>query len=195
MNKALAHEDGWRLAVVKIVTALWVLYRDVTSTTRLIRAGAGQVRTFIIAQFAEMEGVPLTIDLMVRSFGLSRPLLDAGIRPTMLGSGALGMMISIVLGRGRLFVSSGAFPQGWLEVYRARRKRRLPTTGLRARVRHPRYTGLFVGFMAKALCASGGTFPNALPRPAVDRNFRDTCPQPCDARRGFLRLSSKESTH
>ena len=109
------------------------------------------VQAFIIALYAEMYGFPLTIYLMVRFFGLDKSNLNANLWSTLLGVGELGMMISMILGYGLLFVGIGLFIQGWRELYRARQENRLATEGLYALVRHPQYTGLFLGLFGEGV--------------------------------------------
>ena len=69
----------------------------------------------------------------------------------LLGVGELGMMISMVLGYALLFVGIGLFAQGWRELYRAQKEKRLATDGLYAFVRHPQYTGLFIGLFGEGV--------------------------------------------
>jgi methanethiol S-methyltransferase len=151
MNEAVAHSAVWGLAAIMIVIASWVLYRYLAPKTWREWAGAGLVQAFIIALYAEMYGFPLTIYLMVRFFGLDRAHLDANLWSTVLGVGELGMLLSMVLGYALLFVGIGVFAQGWRELYRAQKEKRLATRGLYALVRHPQYTGLFIGLFGEGI--------------------------------------------
>lgn len=151
MNEAVSHSGVWGFAAIMIVVASWVLYRYLAPKTWREWAGAGLVQAFIIALYAEMYGFPLTIYLMVRFFGLDRAHLDANLWSTVLGVGELGMMISMVLGYVLLFVGIGVFAQGWRELYRAQKEKRLATNGLYAFVRHPQYTGLFIGLFGEGV--------------------------------------------
>jgi len=151
MNEPASHTGVWGFAAIMIVIASWVLYRYLAPKTWREWASAGLVQAFIIALYAEMYGFPLTIYLMVRFFGLDRTHLDANLWSTVLGVGELGMMISMVLGYVLLFVGIGLFAQGWRELYRAQKEKRLATGGLYAFVRHPQYTGLFVGLFGEGI--------------------------------------------
>ncbi len=151
MTEHVAHSGAWALAVIMIVVASWVLYRYLAPKTWREWASAGLVQAFIIALYAEMYGFPLTIYLLVRFLGLDKRNLNANLWSTLLGMGETGMMISMVFGYALLFVGIGLFIQGWRELYRARQQHRLATDGLYALVRHPQYSGLFVGLFGEGV--------------------------------------------
>lgn len=151
MNEQIAHSGEWFLAVIMIVLASWFFYRYLTPKTWREWASAGLVQAFIIALYAEMYGFPLTIYFIVRFFGIDSPNLNANLWSSFLGIGELGMMISMILGYALLFVGIGLFIQGWRELYRARQEKRLVTTGLYGFVRHPQYTGLFIGLFGEGV--------------------------------------------
>ena len=151
MNEDITHSSIWGVAAIMIVLASWVLYRYLAPKTWREWAGAGLVQAFIIALYAEMYGFPLTIYLIVRFFGLDSANVTANLWSTLLGMGELGMLISMLLGYALLFVGIGLFIQGWRELYRARQQNRLVTTGLYSLVRHPQYTGLFIGLFGEGV--------------------------------------------
>jgi len=57
----------------------------------------------------------------------------------------------MIIGYGLAFIGIGLFAEGWRELYRAQGEHRLATTGLYSLVRHPQYTGLFVGLFGEGV--------------------------------------------
>jgi protein-S-isoprenylcysteine O-methyltransferase Ste14 len=151
MNQQIAHSGVWALAVIMIVVVSWFFYRYLAPKNWREWAGAGLVQAFIIALYAEMYGFPLTIYLLVRWFGLDRKYLNANLWSTLLGIGETGMMISMILGYVLVFIGIGLFAQGWRELYKAHQQKRLATDGLYGIVRHPQYTGLFLGLFGEGI--------------------------------------------
>lgn len=140
------------MALIMIVLATWFLYRFLAPKSWREWAGAGVVQAFIIALYAEMYGFPLTIYLLVRFFGLDKAgELNANLWSTLLGMGETGMKISMLIGYMLSFTGVGIFIQGWRELHRARKESRLVVDGLYGFVRHPQYTGLFLGLFGEGV--------------------------------------------
>lgn len=151
MNENIVHSGAWFLTAIMIVIASWIFYRYFAPKSWREWASAGLVQAFIIALYAEMYGFPLTIYFLVRFFGIDSPNLNANLWSSLLGIGELGMLISMILGYTLLFVGIGLFVQGWRELFRARQQNRLVTDGLYRFVRHPQYTGLFLGLFGEGV--------------------------------------------
>ncbi len=151
MEQGIAHAGAWGLALIMIVFASWVFYRYFAPGSWREWTNAGLVQAFIIALYVEMYGFPLTIYLLARFLGLDREYVSANLWSTLLGIGEVGMLLSMFIGYGLLFVGIGLFVQGWRELYRAKREHRLATDGLYGLVRHPQYTGLFIGLFGEGV--------------------------------------------
>lgn len=151
MNGSIEHSGMWGIAIIVIVIASWFFYRYFAPKGWREWAGAGVVQAFIIALYAEMYGFPLTIYLLVRFFGLDGAHVSANLWSTLFGIGDTAMLISMLLGYGLAFVGIGLFIQGWRELYSARQQGRLATDGLYGLVRHPQYTGLFIGLFGEGV--------------------------------------------
>ena len=151
MERGIEHSGAWAVALIVIVIASGLLYRYLAPKTWREWAGAGLIQAFIIALYAEMYGFPLTIYLLVRFFGLDSSYLNANLWSTLLDMGETGMMISMIVGYVLLFGGFGIFLQGWRELYRARKENRLAKGGLYSLVRHPQYTGLFIGLFGEGV--------------------------------------------
>ncbi|WP_281823480.1 isoprenylcysteine carboxylmethyltransferase family protein [Sphingobium sp. BS19] len=134
-----------------IIVISWVFYRYFAPKGWREWAGAGLVQAFIIALYAEMYGFPLTVYLAIRLFGLDRGLVSYSLWSTLLNFSEAGMFVAMILGYSVAFIGIGLFIKGWKEVYKARKEKRVVTTGLYRFVRHPQYTGLFIALFGEGV--------------------------------------------
>jgi protein-S-isoprenylcysteine O-methyltransferase Ste14 len=61
------------------------------------------------------------------------------------------MMIPMLVGYALAAIGIALFIEGWRELYRAHQENRLATDGLYGLVRHPQYTGLFIGLFGEGV--------------------------------------------
>lgn len=141
----------WPLAIIMIVIASWLLYRYVAPKSWREWTGAGLVQAFIIALYAEMYGFPLTIYMLTSFLGIEIPGVHyAGhLWATLLGYGYIGAMVEMFLGYSLVILGILMLIEGWRELYRANREKRLATDGLYGVVRHPQYAGIFVALFGQ----------------------------------------------
>jgi len=151
MSEKLPHSGAWGIAAIMIVAASWFYYRYFAPKAWREWAVSGLVQAFIISLYAEMYGFPVTIYLLMRFSGLDRGYLSSNLWSTLFGVGETAMMIAMLLGYALAFVGLGIIVQGWRQLYRAHREKRLATDGLYALVRHPQYTGLLLGLFGEGV--------------------------------------------
>ena len=70
---------------------------------------------------------------------------------TLFGWGDLGAMVEMLVGYAFVFFGLSLLIEGWREVYRASREGRLATERLYGVVRHPQYTGIFLGLFGQLI--------------------------------------------
>ncbi|MGH7256723.1 MAG: methyltransferase family protein [Nitrospirales bacterium] len=153
MTNFYSHYGHWGLVLIMIVGASWLLYRYVAPKNWREWSGAGLVQAFIIALYAEMYGFPLTIYLLTGFLGIDLRLTSHSghLWATLLGYGETGAMIEMFLGYSFVFLGISLLAQGWREVYRASRERRLASNGLYGAVRHPQYTGILLAVFGQLI--------------------------------------------
>jgi protein-S-isoprenylcysteine O-methyltransferase Ste14 len=142
----------WGAAAISIVVVSWVFYRSLVPKSWREWAGAGIVQAFVIAFYAEMYGFPVTIYLLTRIFGLdvSGTFWDGNLWVYLSGTPA-AMFVSMIIGYAIAVSGIILLSAGWLEVYRARKQRRIAMSGPYVFVRHPQYTGIFLAIFGEGV--------------------------------------------
>lgn len=153
MNDFSMHYGHWGWVLVMVLIASWVLYRFVAPRSWRDWMGAGLVQAFIIALYAEMYGFPLTIYLLTGFLGIDLPLtgFSGHLWATMLGYGATGAMLEMMLGGLFIVVGLALLIRGWVQVYRTSLEGKLATEGVYSVVRHPQYTGIMLAVFGQVI--------------------------------------------
>lgn len=139
-----AHYRHWGWVALLVVLAAWIRYRFAVPRHWREWAGAGLVQAFILAQYAEMYGFPLTLYLLTGFLGFDLPLsgYSGHLWATLLGYGLVGAIVEMLLGGMFVIVSLALLVLGWAHVYAANRHGLLATRRLYGVIRHPQYTGI-----------------------------------------------------
>lgn len=153
MNDFSMHYGHWGWVLIMVLIASWVLYRFVAPRSWRDWMGAGLVQAFIIALYAEMYGFPLTIYLLTGFLGIDLPLtgFSGHLWATMLGYGATGAMLEMMLGGVFIVVGLALLIRGWVQVYRTSLEGKLATQGVYGLVRHPQYTGIMLAVFGQVI--------------------------------------------
>lgn len=153
MNDFSMHYGHWGWVLITVLIASWVLYRFVAPRSWRDWMGAGLVQAFIIALYAEMYGFPLTIYLLTGFLGIDLPLtgFSGHLWATMLGYGAIGAMLEMMLGGVFIVVGLALLIRGWVQVYRISLEGKLATQGVYSVVRHPQYTGIMLAVFGQVI--------------------------------------------
>ena len=153
MNDFSMHYGHWGWVLIMVLIASWVLYRFVAPRSWRDWMGAGLVQAFIIALYAEMYGFPLTIYLLTGFLGIDLPMngFSGHLWATMLGYGATGAMLEMMLGGVFIVVGLALLIRGWVQVYRTSLEGKLATRGVYGAVRHPQYTGIMLAVFGQVI--------------------------------------------
>lgn len=153
MSDFTMHYGHWGWVLVMVLIASWLLYRFVAPRSWRDWMGAGLVQAFIIALYAEMYGFPLTIYLLTGFLGIDLPLtgFSGHLWATMLGYGATGAMLEMMLGGVFIVVGLALLIRGWVQVYRTSLEGKLAIQGVYGLVRHPQYTGIMLAVFGQVI--------------------------------------------
>lgn len=153
MSDFTMHYGHWGWVLVMVLIASWLLYHFVAPRSWRDWMGAGLVQAFIIALYAEMYGFPLTIYLLTGFLGIDLPLtgFSGHLWATMLGYGATGAMLEMMLGGVFIVVGLALLIRGWVQVYRTSLEGKLATQRVYGVVRHPQYTGIMLAVFGQVI--------------------------------------------
>jgi methanethiol S-methyltransferase len=137
--------NNWFLVGIYITLLGVFLYGILRPRSRVEWRSAGIAQAWVIALYAEMYGLPLTMYGLAWLTGRTEYAHDhfhGHAWAYLFGFGDKGAIATDVIGQ--LFIITGAVLAlaSWRQVYRAQAG--LVTTGLYRYVRHPQYTGFFL---------------------------------------------------
>ncbi len=115
-----------------------------------------------------MYGLPLTMYVLAGWLGRSDLTTNHFLGhawPVVFGLPDEWLVVFDVAGQALIALGALIALAGWRAIHRARREKRLATTGLYARIRHPQYTGFFL-FLAGSV-VNWPTIPTLLMLPVL----------------------------
>jgi protein-S-isoprenylcysteine O-methyltransferase Ste14 len=136
---------SWFLVAFYILLAGVFLFGILRPRRRTEWRSAGMAQGWVIALYAEMYGLPLTMYLVAWLTGKTEYTTEhfrGHAWAYLVGWGETGAIVFDVIGQ--LLIVAGAVLGiiGWRQIYRG--KGELVCTGLYRRIRHPQYTGFFL---------------------------------------------------
>lgn len=139
----------WPVVAFNIVLATLFVIGFLRPRRRVEWRSMGIVQAFIVALFAEMYGFPLTIYFLSGVLGWQLPVAEpfshqsGHLWASTLGFGSSTALVLCSLGSYLVLGGFILLAGGWWQIYRARGN--LVTSGLYRLMRHPQYTGIFLG--------------------------------------------------
>jgi protein-S-isoprenylcysteine O-methyltransferase Ste14 len=137
--------DNWWLVAIYVVLLGVFLYGILRPRTRAQWRSAGMAQAWVIALYAEMYGLPLTMYGLAAWTGQTEYATNhfrGHAWAYLFGWGDSGAIVCDVVGQ--TLIAAGAILAlvGWRQIYRGRGE--LVQTGLYRRIRHPQYSGFFL---------------------------------------------------
>ena len=156
----------WPLVAAYIVILGVFLYGILRPRRRVEWRSAGAAQAFVVALYAEMYGLPLTMYLVAWLTGRSEFAQDhfhGHAWAYLLGWGETGAIAFDVAGQTLIVAGALLALAGWRQIHRGRGT--MVTGGLYRYMRHPQYTG-FLLFLVGSL-VNWPTLPTVLMLPAL----------------------------
>ena len=144
MNWRIGYHNWWLVAFYVVVVGVFVL-GILRPRRRTEWRSAGVAQGWVIALYAEMYGLPLTMYLVAWLTGKSEYATDhfrGHAWAYWFGWGDAGAIACDVLGQMLIVAGAVLGLIGWRQIYRGEGE--LVNTGLYRRIRHPQYAGFFL---------------------------------------------------
>lgn len=161
----IGYGNPW-LTLGYILLAGGFVYGVLRPKTRVAWRSMGVAQAFVVALYAEMYGLPLSLYVIAGITGQSEYAADhfhGHAWAYLFGWGDSGAVVLTWLGNLLIFTGGVIALAGWRQIHRARGG--FVTEGLYRRIRHPQYTGFFL-FLAGSLI-NWPTFPTLLMFPVL----------------------------
>lgn len=144
--------DNWFLVAFYVLLLGVFLFGILRPRQRAEWRSAGMAQGWIIALYAEMYGLPLTMYLVAWLTGRTEYVTDhfrGHAWAYLLGWGDAGAIVCDVIGQ--LVIAAGAVLGivGWRQIYRVQGG--LVCTGLYRRIRHPQYAGFLLFLLGSSI--------------------------------------------
>ena len=156
----------WGLVVFYLILVGLFVYGILRPRTRVEWRSMGLAQAFVVALYAEMYGLPLTLYGVAWLTGQSEYVSDhfhGHAWPYLFGWGDWGAVIFDVVGQALILVGAGIALLGWRTLYRHRDG--VALGGVYRWVRHPQYLG-FVLFLTGSV-VNWPTLPTLLMYPVL----------------------------
>ncbi len=136
---------NWPLTIFYILMLSVFIYGVLRPRTKIEWRSAGVAQAFVMALYAEMYGLPLTMYILSWWTGKvvwHEEHFRGHAWSYLLGWGETGAVIMDVLGQALIVLGATLALIGWRQIHRS--KGGMVTTGLYRKIRHPQYTGFFL---------------------------------------------------
>jgi protein-S-isoprenylcysteine O-methyltransferase Ste14 len=146
---------NWFLAGFYILIVGVFIFGILRPRKRVEWRSAGMAQAWVVALYAEMYGLPLTMYVLAGWLGRSTAEMESNhllghLWPVIFGTDDVKwLVVTAVAGQLLIVLGAALAIAGWRRIHRA--KGRLVTDGIYRRIRHPQYTGFFLFLLGSVI--------------------------------------------